>query len=165
MRNLLASFLVVLSFCFVSTLSAQKTVPSIMVKTLEGESVDLQSFVKGDKLTVLSFWATWCSPCKKELDAIADIYPDWQEEFNVQLLAVTIDDTRAFAKVPGIVKSKGWEYIILSDTNGDTQRSFGFPTIPQTYLVNQNGEIIYEHNGYSPGAEIELEEKIIAASK
>lgn len=162
MRNILVFLLL---FLFGFAVKAQQTVPSINVKTLEGQTVDLKELItaEDDKLTVLSFWATWCSPCKKELDAIAEIYPDWMEEYNVQLLAVTIDDTRAFAKVPGIVESKGWEYTVLSDTNGDTQRSLSFPTIPQTYLVNSAGEIIYEHNGYSPGAEYELEDKIIAA--
>jgi len=162
MRNTLVfSFLLLLTF----TLSAQQTVPSTTVKTLEGENVDIKDLVTNeeDKLTVLSFWATWCSPCKKELDAISELYPYWMETYNVELLAITIDNTRAFAKVPGIVLSKGWDYTVLSDTNGDTQRTFSFPTIPQTYLVNSAGEIIYEHNGYSPGAEYELEDQIIAA--
>ena len=76
------------------------TLPAVNVKTMEGKSVNIQDLVGNGKITVISFWATWCSPCKRELDAIADIYPDWQEEFDVELLAVTIDDARGVAKVP-----------------------------------------------------------------
>ena len=120
--------------------------------------------VGNGKITVISFWATWCSPCKRELDAIADIYPDWQEEFNVELLAITIDDARGVAKVPAMVASKGWEYTILSDSKQDLQRALNFQTVPQTFLLNEAGEIIYTHSGYSPGDEYELEDEIKKAT-
>jgi len=122
-----------------------------------------QIFAKG-KVTVISFWATWCSPCKRELDAIAEIYPDWQEDYDVELLAVTIDDARGVAKVPAMVSSKGWEYKVLSDSKQELQRALNFQTVPQTFLLNAAGEIVYTHSGYSPGDEFELEEEIKKAS-
>ena len=136
------------------------TVPSVEVKTLRGKTVNIQDYVGNDKLTVMSFWATWCSPCKRELDAIADIYPDWQEEYNVEVLAITIDDTRTLAKVPALIETKGWEYTILADVKGELKKALNFQTIPQTFLVNQKGEIVYTHSGYNPGDEYELEEII-----
>ena len=136
------------------------TLPAVNVKTMEGKSVNIQDLVGNGKITVISFWATWCSPCKRELDAIADIYPDWQEEFDVELLAVTIDDARGVAKVPGMVAAKGWEYKILSDSKQELQRALNFQTVPQTFLLNATGEIVYTHSGYSPGDEYELEDHI-----
>ena len=130
-----------------------------MVKT-----VNIKDFVGKGKITVVSFWATWCSPCKRELDAIAEIYPDWQEEYDMEMIAVTIDDARGVAKVPAMVASKGWEYIVLSDSKQELQRALNFQTVPQTFLLNGAGEIIYTHSGYSPGDEYELEEKIKAAA-
>lgn len=140
------------------------TLPSIDVKTLEGKTVNIQDYVGKGKVTVISFWATWCSPCKRELDAIADIYPDWQDEYDMELLAVTIDDARGVAKVPAMVASKGWDYTILSDSKQDLQRALNFQTVPQTFLLNAAGEIIYTHSGYSPGDEYELEEEIKKAT-
>lgn len=139
--------------------------PDVEVKTLDGKSVNIQDLVGNDKITVISFWATWCSPCKKELDAINEVYLDWQEEYNVELLAITIDDARSLAKVPAMVESKGWEYTVLSDAKQDLKRALNFQTVPQTFLINQEGEIVYSHNGYNPGDEFELEDKIIALSK
>ena len=79
------------------SLMAQKAVPSAEIKTLDGKTVNLQDYAKNGKITVISLWATWCSPCKKELDAIAEIYPDWQEEYDMELVAITIDTQRALA--------------------------------------------------------------------
>lgn len=140
------------------------TLPSVDIKTLDGKTVNIKDYVGNGKVTVISFWATWCSPCKRELDAIAEMYPDWQEEYGVELLAVTIDDARGVAKVPAMVSSKGWEYIILSDSKQDLQRALNFQTVPQTFLLNAEGEIVYTHSGYSPGDEYELEEEIKKAA-
>ena len=108
----------------------------------------------------MSFWATWCSPCKRELDAIMDVYPDWQEEYDVELLAITIDDARSLAKVPAMIETKGWEYTVLADVKRELQKSLNFQTVPQTFLIDKNGEIVYTHSGYNPGDEFELEDEI-----
>ena len=138
--------------------------PSINVKTLEGQTVNIKDYVGQGNITVVSFWATWCSPCKRELDAIADLYPEWQEDYGVEFVAVTIDNARALAKVPAMVSSKGWEYTILSDAKQELQRALNFQTVPQTFLVGADGQILYTHSGYNPGDEFELEEKIKKAA-
>lgn len=136
------------------------TVPSANVKTLEGKTVNIQDYVGDGNLTIMSFWATWCSPCKRELDAISEIYEDWQNDYNVELIAITIDDARTMAKVPALVETKGWEYTILSDSKRELQKALNFQSVPQTFLVNGKGEIVYAHSGYNPGDEFELEDVI-----
>ncbi len=143
-----------------TSVTAQKTLPDVNVKTLDGKEVNIQEYGKNGKLTVLSFWATWCSPCKRELDNIADLYEDWQEDYNAELVAVTIDDARSLPKARTMVNSKGWEYIILSDTNKDLMRALNFQNVPFTFVVDQDGNIVYEHSGYAPGDEEELEDKL-----
>ncbi len=138
--------------------------PDTEIRTLDGQATNLTAFVgseeKPGKITVISLWASWCKPCQTELDAIADLYPDWQEEYDMQLLAITIDTRRALAKVVPIVESKGWEYIILSDTNQALRNTLNFQSIPHTLLVDQKGHIVDVHSGYTPGDEYELEDKI-----
>jgi len=156
-----------MKYCLITLLSiltfsvfSQKTVPDVDITTLKGETVNLQDYAKNGKITIISFWATWCSPCKKELDAIADIYPDWKEEYDVELLAITIDTQRALAKVPGMIEAKGWEYEVLSDKNQDLQKALNFQTVPQTFILDKEGNIVYDHAGYTPGDEYEIEDKI-----
>ena len=147
-----------------TTETAAAQMPSIPLKTLKGQTVNIQDYLGDGKITVISFWATWCSPCKRELDAIADIYEEWQEDHNVELLAITIDDARSLAKVPALVETKGWDYTILADSKRELQKALNFQTVPQTFLVDQNGNIVYTHAGYNPGDELELEDEIIKIS-
>ena len=152
--------LAVFGLFLTTSLAAQ--LPNVSVKTLDGQSVNIQQYANNGKITVLSFWATWCSPCKRELDAIAELYPDWQEAYDVEVVAVTIDNARALQKVKPMVSTKGWEYTILSDANEELKRAMNFQSVPMTFLLNQKGEIVYTHNSYSPGDEYELEDKIKA---
>ncbi|TNE64413.1 MAG: TlpA family protein disulfide reductase [Bacteroidetes bacterium] len=153
--------LLVLAACFVAAgLFAQtlKTLPSANVKTMEGQTLNVQELGKSGKITVISFWATWCSPCKKELDAIKDYYEEWQETYDMELVAISVDDARTAAKVPAMVAQKGWEYRILHDFNKEFSQASNVASVPYTLLLDQTGNIVFEHTGYAPGDEIELEE-------
>ncbi len=141
-----------------STKKNQNTVPSINVKTLDGETVDIQSYIKKGEITIISFWATWCGPCIKELDNINDVYEEWQQKYGCNLVAVTIDDTRNLPKVKPFVTGRAWPYTILTDENKDLARAMNVNNPPLIILVDKEGNIVYTHNGYSEGAEFELEE-------
>ncbi len=161
MKYYLLSLLCVLAF----SLSAQKSIPNVNITTLDGKEVNIQDYANNGKITVISFWATWCSPCKKELDAIADLYPDWKDNLDVELLAITIDSKRALAKVPGIIEAKGWKYEVLSDSKLELQTALEFQTVPQTFILDKEGNIVYDHAGYVPGDEYELEKKLKELAK
>jgi len=163
--KLIKLFALVFAVCITSTTFGQQNLPDVNVKDLSGKTVNIQEFAKNGKITVISFWATWCSPCKKELDAIADMYEEWQEDYDMELVAVTIDNARALSKVPAMVETKGWDYIVLSDAKQELQRALNFQSVPQTFLINEAGEIVYSHSGYVAGDEYELEDKIKALKK
>ncbi len=141
--------------------------PSVSVKDINGKTVNIKNVAKEGQITVISFWATWCSPCKKELDNVAELYPEWQKKYNVQLIAVSIDDARTSAKVKSTVNSKAWDYTVLLDSNEELKRALNVNSVPFTLLINQKGEIVYQHTGYKAGDELKLQEKIkeLAAKK
>jgi cytochrome c biogenesis protein CcmG, thiol:disulfide interchange protein DsbE len=141
-------------------LASQNSLPEVTIKTLEGQSVKLDDVVKKGKITVLNFWATWCNPCKKELDVIKELYVEWQKEYDVEFIAISIDDTRQVRRVKPLVAQKGWKYSIYTDEKGDLMRALNFQTIPQTFLLDKNRNIVYSHNGYVSGDEEELEDQI-----
>ena len=109
---------------------------------------------------IVSFWALWCKPCISELTTIADVYDDWTEETGVKLIAVSIDDSRSTAKVGPTVNGKGWDYEVLLDANGDFKRAMNVNMIPHTFLINGNGEIVWQHTSFSEGSELELIEMV-----
>ena len=83
----------------------------------------------------------------------------------MKLIAVSIDDARNSAKVKPFVDGKSWDYEVYLDENGELKRAMGVNNVPHTFLMNGKGEIVYQHNSYSPGDEEELLEKIKEAGK
>ncbi len=156
-----ALFLFVLFVGF--TTFAQKTIPNLTLKNLDGKSVSLTELSK-DKTLVFSFWATWCGPCVNELDAIAEQYEDLQDEKGFELIAVSVDDSRTKARVKPLVNGKNWDYQVLLDTNQEFKRKMNISTVPFVMIV-KNGKIVYSHSGYTPGSEEELVEKFVEFKK
>ena len=149
-------FTIVLALLFSFSYS-QKT-PNISINSLDGKKVNI-SQIDSSTPVVFSFWATWCLPCMEELTAINEKMETWQQDTKFSMYAVSTDDARTSQKVKTMVKSKGWEYNILMDTNQTLKRALNISTIPYTMIVH-NGEIVYKHVGYSPGDEDELLAKI-----
>lgn len=139
---------------------SEKQLPSLSLNDLYGKKVNVADYGKNNKITVLSFWATWCSPCKKELNNISYMYEDWQDDYDMELVAISIDDMRNVSKVKTYVDGQAWDYDVLLDTNEDLKRMMNFQTVPYTVLINQEGRIVYTHSGYVEGDEFILEDHI-----
>lgn len=156
MKKILLVLFTIMNFVVYS----QQQLPNVKLKNLKGELINSNlDFQKKDVLYVYSFWATWCAPCVQELDAISDVYGDWKQKINIELIAVSVDDSRTEKRVKPMVNGKGWEYTILLDTNQEFKRSLSIANVPYTVVV-KNNKIVYVQNGHSPGGESELFEKL-----
>ena len=142
------------------TYAQSRALPSTNVKTLDGSNFNITNLKNDGAPIVISFWATWCKPCKKELNNIAEVYDDWQEETGVKLVAISIDDTRSMSKVAPYVNASDWEYEIYLDPNSDFKRAMGVSTVPHTFLLNGENKIVWQHKGYIDGDEMELFKEI-----
>lgn len=143
-----------------ASIPGEKTIPSINLKNVDGTIVNSSTFNNDGKPFVINFWATWCAPCKKELDNIAEVYADWQEETGVKIIAISVDDARTSSRVASTVQAKGWEYEVYVDENADFKRAMNVNLVPHTFLVDASGHVVWEHNNYAEGDEDELFEKI-----
>ncbi|WP_438962460.1 TlpA family protein disulfide reductase [Nonlabens sp.] len=150
--------ILVIALLFSCTLGiAQTSLPEISLKDLSGKEIPLATLSE-DKTIVVSLWATWCVPCIRELDTIAEVYEDLQEEMNFELVAISVDDARSTRRVKPAVMGKGWEYTVLLDPNNDVRRHLGNPNVPLT-LILKNGKIVFRHSSFTPGAEDQLFEE------
>lgn len=90
--------LVALTFAGCMFAQNAKLPENVTIKTLDGQSVQSSVIQNDGKPMIISFWATWCKPCNRELNAIKEVYEEWQEETGVKLIAVSIDDARSASR-------------------------------------------------------------------
>lgn len=155
----------ILSFLLLGVISAfaqnGQTMPEIVLKDMNGKSKNVSEYSKSGKIVIINFWATWCTPCKKELNNIHEsLYETWKNEYDVLLVAVSIDDARNVLKVKPYVAGQGWEYEILLDVNRDLLRALNGQNVPYTIVLDKTGKIVWSHNGYIEGDEFKLQDKL-----
>ncbi len=143
-----------------TALSASAALPSVNLKDINGKSVDTATLSNDGKPFVISFFALWCKPCNRELKAISEVYDEWQEETGMRLVAVSIDEAQNEQKVKPFVESKGWEYEVLLDPNGEFKRQMGVNDIPHVFIVDGEGNIVWNHQGYVDGGEEDILEAV-----
>jgi len=153
-------FKMLLLFLLAFSGQAYGQLPSVVLKDIAGKEVRTDTLSNYGRPLIISFFATWCKPCNRELSAIAEVYADWQEETGVKLVAISIDQAQNINKVKPLVDNHGWQYDVLLDPNGAFKRALGVQMIPYTLIVDGQGKIVYKHNGYTDGAEEEVIEKV-----
>jgi thiol-disulfide isomerase/thioredoxin len=150
-----------------STLSfaQNQDLPTTMVRDINGKQIAFNETFEKGKVTLVSFWATWCIPCKQEIKNIKTKLADWQKEADFNYMTVSVDDSRATAMVKTFSKSQGWTFPVYLDPNSDLKRSLNFQNVPYTMIVDKNGKIVFQHTGYEEGSENELFAKVKELSK
>ncbi len=152
-------FAIILFLGAFSVAQAQ-ALPDVKIKNLDGQWVSTSVIKNEGKPMIISFWATWCKPCLRELHAYMDYYEEWQEETGVKLVAISIDDSRNSNKVGPMVIGEEWEYEVYIDENQDLKRNLGIVNVPHTFVLDGNGNVVWQHAGYNPGDEDYLAEII-----
>jgi peroxiredoxin len=144
---------------YIATASAQ--LPAVSLKTIDGKTINTAELSNDGKPFIISFFATWCKPCQRELDAIHEQIVDWEEETGVKVIAVSIDQGQNVDKVKPLVDAKGWEYEVLLDPNGDFNRAMNVNgTVPTVFVIDGKGKIVDRRSGYVDGSEQHLIEKV-----
>ena len=152
-------FLLAVMALFLSV-SAFAELPSVQLKDINGKRVDTAKLNNGGKPYIISFFATWCKPCLRELDAVNEVCADWQDETGVKLIAVSIDKAQDESKVKPLVNSKGYEYEVLLDPNGDFKRAMGVNMVPTVFIIDGKNNIVETRTQYTDGSEEHLIEAV-----
>lgn len=138
-------------------LSAQR-LPSIELEDIHEQSVSIEE-LRGESLTVIDFWATWCKPCTKAMPYLEDIYQDYKDS-GVQFVGISCDGPRSISRVPSVVESLGVNYSILKDISCQLKGELDFPAFPTLIIVDSNLEILWVHEGFATGDETLIADKI-----
>jgi len=139
------------------TLVKAQTVNNFQLKTLDNETRSFAD-LKGEKLTLIDFWATWCKPCLKAIPELNKIYDVYKSK-GVEIIGINCDGPRSVAKVAPLSKSLQIKYPVLLDINTEVMNDLGLQAYPTLLLVNSDGKIVWTHEGYVNGdAEIIIAE-------
>lgn len=144
-------------------IAASAQIPSVTLKDMQGKTINTAELSNDGHPFIISFFATWCKPCMRELDAINENIEDWREETGLKVIIVSIDDGQNVAKVRPLVDSKGWDYDVLLDPNGDFKRAMNVQMVPSMFIFDGEGKLIDSRTGYADGSEehiIELLRKL-----
>jgi peroxiredoxin len=161
-RALFAGTALILS-AFTNSIFAEEgkaaTAPLFTCKTTDGGSYSLSENL-GKGPIVVSFWATWCGPCILEMKNMKKIYEKYAPQ-GLQMLCISIDDNKTQSQVPGVVHSYKFPYTILLDGNKDVYKAFHVANVPQLFVIDAKGTIVYNHQGYQKGDEKKVEAIIV----
>jgi len=150
---------IILPLILLTTLTASAgNAPDFTLKDLKGNKVTLSNMLK-DGPILIDFWATWCKSCLHELPLIDQIGDRYRAQ-GLQIVAISTDGPKTAARVRPFVKSTGYDFTVLLDSQQEVRRLFGGTSTPYTVLISQSGEIVYSHLGYVPGDELKIEAKI-----
>jgi thiol-disulfide isomerase/thioredoxin len=134
-------------------------IPNFRLKNLDNRTVSYNQ-VKGENLTVIDFWATWCKPCVKSIPEFVKMDAEFDDN-DVQFIGISIDGPRNRAKVKPFIRSLGVEYPVLRDSDSSVMGRLRVTAVPTLLIVNANNEIVYFHEGYKSGEEVEIKNKIL----
>jgi len=121
--------------------------PDFAGRTYEGQSISVAAYT--GKVVVLSFWASWCGPCRKELPILESIQQVAGKE-RVQVVAINIEDRDTFKKIAR--KMTSLQILVASDTAQKAQHAYGVNGIPHMVIISKSGQIMRVHQGYAEEA-------------
>jgi peroxiredoxin len=135
-----------------------KAAPAFDLPALDGQRVSLAAY-HGKKKLVVSFWASWCGPCKMEMPVLREFYEQQKKNADkFELLAISIDEERAPAE--RFASEMKLPFPVLLDLESQAANAYGVQSIPSLFIIDENGKVIYGHTGFDPGLEIVLAKRL-----
>jgi cytochrome c biogenesis protein CcmG/thiol:disulfide interchange protein DsbE len=131
---------------------------NFVLENIEGDIIELSENI-GEGPILISFWATWCKPCKEELPHVQELLEKYEEQ-GLTVFAISTDSEKSVAKVKPYVKSHNYTFEVLLDTNSEVARSYYVRSVPFTLIIDKSGKVVYQQLGYRKGDEIKVEEVI-----
>ena len=134
--------------------------PDLSVRLLDGKQVRLSALLEEGPLLV-SFWATWCAPCKKEMIFLEEFHQKYNEN-SFRVLAISTDSPKSMSKVKSYIRAKKYTFLVGIDPNQEIAKKMNALLMPTTLILSKDRKVSWYHQGFIPGDEKEIEAQIRA---
>ena len=150
-------------YLFLTFLISQNVSPNLTLKKMNGKSVKLSEYLnKGPVL--INFWATWCSPCKKEM-VFLDQFERRYKDNGLSILSISIDSQKSLSHVRSYIRANNYTYDVFLDPNRQVFKKLNGNLMPTNVLIDKNGKVLWRHYGYIPGDEKNMDLELRSALK
>ena len=131
-----------------------KSAPEFTLPALSGDTVSLADY-RGKKTVVVSYWASWCGPCKVELPELREFYKRYHKaDANFEILAISIDENKADAEQ--YAEAEKLPFPVLFDPQSKTADAYSVEGIPTLFVIEKDGKIVHGHAGLEQAMQIQL---------
>ncbi|HEY0261542.1 MAG TPA: TlpA disulfide reductase family protein [Chitinophagales bacterium] len=162
MRKIKITFIVLLFVGLKQSASAQlnQPFPKMELTDIDGKMVNTAEFSTSGKITLVSFWAIWCAPCRIELNALRDASADWEKKYGVNIVAISIDDDKALEKVQKLSAEQKWNFPLWLDPGQSLKKTMDFSTVPYMVILDKKGRVRIVHTAFLDGDDNIIEEEL-----
>ena len=150
--------LVASMFIFGQDNSTISKIPNIDIKLLNGKTTNIYKLLESGPL-LMDFWATWCKPCKQVMKHLNEFHNNYKDQ-GFQVLMINQDTPRSLGKVKAYINSKDYDFLVSTDPNQQIAKKLNGQIMPNLLLIKKDGTIQWRHQGYMPGEEKEIKQKI-----
>ena len=150
--------------CGQDTDSVIVNIPSVELKTIDGELISTSELKNTGAPMIIFFWKSCCRTPNKMLSVISEEYDDWKEKTGVKIVLVSVDDSRSSNGVRPFINGMGWDYEVLLDENSEFKRAMSVTAIPTLFLFNEKGEMVWKKTSFQEGDEEEIQERLLNLS-
>jgi peroxiredoxin len=142
--------------------SSGAEISDFSLKDVDGQTRSLSEFL-GKYVIAISFWATWCEPCKKEMVQLNQLYEEYKDK-GLMVISISMDEPETQGEVRPYIKQRGYNYPILLDSETQVTNQLNpRRAAPLTMIINRDGKVVWTHESYVPGDEKLVEEQILKA--
>ena len=148
-------------FLFISFLISQNVSPNLKLTKLNGRTVTLSEYLKKGPV-LINFWATWCSPCKKEMVYLDKFERKYKDE-GLSILSISVDSQKSLSHVRSYIRANDYIYDIFLDPNRQVFKKLNGNLMPTNVLIDTEGKVLWRHYGYIPGDEENMDLQLRSA--
>lgn len=141
--------IIIIGLMLSTTLAYTQKVSNFELKDIDNKSRTFNE-LKGEKLTLIDFWATWCKPCTKAIPELNKIYEMYRDK-GVEIIGINGDGPRSVSKVAPVSKALQIKYPVLIDLNASVKADLNVIVFPTLLILNTEGNVVWVHEGFVTG--------------